>query len=137
MPKGDNPKSKENLKKGNRFTKETASENGRLGALSPKRMTTRSLKLAAQEALARPVHDKHGNEMSVTDAMINILVDEAIVKRNMKAWELLRDTSGQKPVEKVEFAEIPQDAIDTVEQMIQDAQGKYAEIEQKGTDADA
>lgn len=120
MPSGENPKSKENLKKGNRFTKETASECGRHGAMSPKRLNSISLRQKANEAMSKVVgKDKDGNDMTLADAMISVLADEAVKKRNMKAWELLRDTSGQKPVDKVMVADVNQETIDEVEKIVE------------------
>ena len=37
-----------------------------------------------------------------------------------KAFEVLRDTSGQKPVDKIMFAEVDQEVIDEVEAMMND-----------------
>ncbi len=51
MPSGDNPNSKANLKKGNRFTKETASKAGRNGALKANE-TKRQRKTLREELLA-------------------------------------------------------------------------------------
>lgn len=37
-----------------------------------------------------------------------------------RAFEVLRDTSGQKPVDKIVFAEVDQEVIDEVEAMMND-----------------
>ena len=37
---------------------------------------------------------------------------------DLKAFELVRDTAGEKPVDKVMFAEVDQDTIDAVEAMV-------------------
>lgn len=121
MPSGENPKSKENLKKGRRFTEENASEMGKRGNQSPKRLNSISLRQKANEAMSKVVgKDKDGNDMTLADAMISVLADEAVKKRNMKAWELLRDTSGQKPVDKVMVADVNQETIDEVEKIVND-----------------
>lgn len=122
MPTGDNPKSKENLKKGTPFTAETASEAGRRGATSPKRLNSISLRQKAQEELQKVVgKDKDGNPLTMTDAMIRVLTEEAIKNHNLKAWELLCNISGQKPVEKIMVADVSQETIDEVERAINDA----------------
>ena len=116
MPSGENPKSKENLKKGHRFTEENAREMGKRGHDSPKRLNSISLRQKANEAMSKVVgKDKDGNDMTLADAMISVLADEAVKKRNMKAWELLRDTSGQKPVDKVEQVNIDMEYKQSVE----------------------
>lgn len=121
MPSGENPKSKENLKKGRRFTEENAREMGKRGHDSPKRLNSISLRQKANEAMSKVVgKDKDGNDMTLADAMISVLADEAVKKRNMKAWELLRDTSGQKPIDKVMVADVNQETIDEVEKIVND-----------------
>lgn len=47
-------------------------------------------------------------------------LEEADTAKAAKAFEVLRDTSGQKPVEKVVVAEVDQSVIDEVEAMMND-----------------
>lgn len=47
-------------------------------------------------------------------------LEEADTAKAAKAFEVLRDTSGQKPVEKVMVAEVDQTVIDEVEAMMND-----------------
>lgn len=47
-------------------------------------------------------------------------VDEMDTAKKAKAFEVLRDTSGQKPVDKVMIAEVDQTVIDEVEAMMDD-----------------
>lgn len=47
-------------------------------------------------------------------------LEEADTAKAAKAFEVLRDTSGQKPVEKVMIAEVDQAVIDEVEAMMND-----------------
>jgi hypothetical protein len=63
--------------------------------------------------------DKHGNSLTGAEAMIQLAAKEAL-KGNAKFWELLRDTAGQKPVEKVMIADVDQSVIDEVEAMVND-----------------
>lgn len=58
-----------------------------------------------------------GNKVTVTEAMAATAV-RAALRGDWKAWELVRDTSGQKPVEKVVAAEVDPSVIDEVEQMV-------------------
>ena len=62
---------------------------------------------------------KKGETMTGAEALSAKLFSEAM-KGNVKAFEVLRDTAGQKPVEKVVVSEIDTDVIDEVERMIND-----------------
>lgn len=61
--------------------------------------------------------DKDGNEISGAQAMALKQFEKAL-KGDTRAFEVIRDTSGQKPVEKVEMATIDQSVIDEVERMV-------------------
>lgn len=65
--------------------------------------------------------DKKGNPLTGAEAMIQLAAKEAL-KGNAKFWELLRDTAGQKPVERVMVSEVEQSVIDEVEGMVKDAE---------------
>ena len=67
--------------------------------------------------LEKEITDKKGETMSGAEALSTKLFAEAM-KGNVKAFEVLRDTAGQKPVEKVIVSEIDADVIDEVEAMI-------------------
>ena len=69
--------------------------------------------------LEKEITDKKGETMSGAEALSTKLFAEAM-KGNVKAFEVLRDTAGQKPVEKVIVSEIDTDVIDEVERMIND-----------------
>ena len=47
-------------------------------------------------------------------------LSEVDTAKAAKAFEVLRDTSGQKPVDKIVFAEVDQEVIDEVEAMMND-----------------
>lgn len=53
-------------------------------------------------------------EMSGAEAMVTKMLKKAI-DGDTKAFELIRDSAGQKPVEKIMVAEVEQDVIDEVE----------------------
>lgn len=69
--------------------------------------------------LEKEITDKKGETMSGAEALSTKLFAEAM-KGNVKAFEVLRDTAGQKPVEKVIVSEIDTDVIDEIERMIKD-----------------
>lgn len=64
-------------------------------------------------------NDSEGNEITTAEAMAIKAVKEAM-NGDWKAWELVRDTAGQKPVDKVMIAEVEQDVIDEVEKAVYD-----------------
>ena len=53
-------------------------------------------------------------EMSGAEAMVTKMLKKAI-DGDTKAFELIRDSAGQKPVEKIMVAEVEQDVINEVE----------------------
>lgn len=61
--------------------------------------------------------DKDGNAMSGADLMVAVAAKQ-LSEGNSKFWELMRDTAGYKPVDKVIVAEVEQSTIDEVENMV-------------------
>ena len=58
--------------------------------------------------------DKNGNPMTGAELMTMVAVKE-MSKGSARHWELLRDTAGFKPVDKVMVADVDQSVIDAVE----------------------
>lgn len=103
MPKGENPNSKKNLAKGNRFSKETASAMGRLGAEKSNEVQ-RKAKTFAEELrilLEAEITNGKGEKVTTRKAISTALVKKAI-QGDKGAYEQIRDTVGEKPTEKVE-----------------------------------
>ena len=67
--------------------------------------------------LEKEMVSENGNTMTGAEAMAAKLFKEAM-KGNMKAWELVRDTAGQKPVEKVVHAEVDPEVIAEIERLV-------------------
>lgn len=65
--------------------------------------------------------DKNGNPLTGAELMVKVAVKE-MTKGNSKYWELIRDTAGFKPVDKVMVAEVDQDVVDQVEKLVLEAQ---------------
>lgn len=61
--------------------------------------------------------DKNGNPLTGAELMISVAGKE-ISNGSAKFWELMRDTAGFKPIDKVVVAEVEQDVIDEVEKMV-------------------
>ena len=63
---------------------------------------------------------KDGEKITGGQMMVRVAVKE-VAKGNPRFWELLRDTAGFKPVDKVMVAEVDPAVIDEVEQMVKEA----------------
>lgn len=61
--------------------------------------------------------DKDGNVITGVEAMA-IKAMQAAMAGDWKAWELVRDTAGQKPVEKVVVSEVSPEVVEEVESII-------------------
>lgn len=94
MPRGDNPNSRANLK---RPTTEEARERGAKGG----RASAKRRK--AYASLTEALKDQCTPE--VMQRLTAMLIEEA-EGGNMRAYELLRDQMGEKPVERVEQTNI-------------------------------
>ena len=98
-----------------------ARENGRKGAkasLEAKRRK-KDLKACIEALLESEVKGKDGQMYSGAEA-ISIKQFEKALKGDAKAFELIRDTSGQKPIEKIQVAEVEQSVIDEMERVMLD-----------------
>lgn len=83
------------------------------------RRAKKSLREAMQVLMDADLTGKDGKTMTGTEAMA-AKAFQAALKGDWKAWELVRDTAGQKPVDKVVVSEIDVDIIDEVERMIKE-----------------
>lgn len=77
--------------------------------------------------------DKYGNPLTGAELMVKVAVRE-MMKGNPKFWELIRDTAGYKPTEKIQLSEIDQDIIDEVEAMVLGAEEEPACLPQLAVD---
>lgn len=100
-------------------SREEAAKNGSKGgkASGEARRKKRDLKLAMQALLEADVKDKRtGETMSGAEAIALAQYRKAL-KGDAKAFELIRDTSGQKPVEKVEQVNIDGEYVDKINEL--------------------
>ena len=81
-----------------------AVENGRKGGIASgeARKAKKSLREAMQALMDADLTGKDGKTMTGTEAMA-AKAFQAALKGDWKAWELVRDTAGQKPVDKVQM----------------------------------
>lgn len=82
-----------------------------------KRRQRKQLKEELQALLESDVTDKKGVTRS-GDAAMAAVVFSAALKGDWRAWELVRDTSGQKPIERIVVAEIEPDVIQDIEDIV-------------------
>ena len=84
-------------------SREKAVENGRKGGVASgeARRRKRDLRLALEMLLEKEYTDKKGKVMTGAEAITTKLFEQAM-KGNVKAFETIRSTVGQDPVQKVE-----------------------------------
>ena len=106
---------------GKRFstTDERAREAGRLSGIARKEKgdLRRLCQLWMEEEVAT---GKDGEKITGGQMMVRVAVKE-VAKGNSKFWELLRDTAGFKPVDKVMVSEVEPAVIAEVEEMVKEA----------------
>lgn len=81
------------------------------------RRAKKSLREAMQILMDADLTGKDGKTMTGTEAMA-AKAFQAALKGDWKAWELVRDTSGQRPVDKVMIADVEPSVIAEVEEMV-------------------
>lgn len=112
-----------NLEKGkeHQFNAETAAIAGAKGAQksAETKRARKTIRAELEALLAVHPLDKEGNEseLSYQSAMIAAILKKAL-KGDTKAFEIIRDTIGEKPAERITLAQIDQDTIDEVEKMV-------------------
>lgn len=103
-------------------SREEAAKNGRKGGIASgeARRARKTLRAELEALLSMPTVDKETGEKK--DTTIQSSITAALVKQalrgNIRAFEIIRDTIGEKPAEHVMLDEISQDTIDLVEKMV-------------------
>ena len=100
-------------------TSSEARENGKKGGIASgeARRAKKSLREAMQILMDADLTGKDGKTMTGAEAMA-AKAFQAALKGDWKAWELVRDTAGQKPVERVMVADVEASVIAEVEEMV-------------------
>jgi len=128
---------KENVEKHKYKTGEKrAVENGRLGGFAGAitKQRNKDIRVALEALLEKGYNIKDPDdaskrkEVSGAEALALVIMNKALRGDN-KAFELVRDTSGQKPVDKVMVADVDAATIAEVERMVE---GDEAEDEEEG-----
>ena len=100
-------------------TSSEARENGKKGGIASgeARRAKKSLREAMQILMDADLTGKDGKTITGTEAMA-AKAFQAALKGDWKAWELVRDTAGQKPVDKIMVADVEPSVIAEVEAMV-------------------
>ena len=107
----------QNLVRGDEARKLTAEEQSAGGKASGEaRRRKRDLKLAMQMLLEQEIEGKNGEKKTGAEAIAVAQFKKAL-KGDTRAFEVIRDTSGQKPVEKVEQVNIDGEYLDKVNEL--------------------
>lgn len=83
------------------------------------RREKRDLKRALEALLEKEYTDKKGSTKNGAELLAFKQFEKALAG-DTRAFEIVRDTSGQKPVEKVMISEVDQEVIDEVEKAVLD-----------------
>lgn len=81
------------------------------------RRRKRDLRRALEALLEKDFRDNSGKEVSGAEAIALKQFQKAL-DGDTRAFETIRDTAGQKPVDKVVVSEVDQSVIDEVEEMV-------------------
>lgn len=102
-------------------SREEAAKNGKKGGVASgkARRDKKNLRQALEMLLEKDYSDKNGNTVSGTEA-ISVKLFEQAMKGNVKAYETIRATVGQDPVQKIQVQEISQEVIDELEKIVLD-----------------
>ena len=98
-----------------KFTQEEHKKGAQASAEARRRK--RDIRLALEALLEKTYKGKAGEELSGAEAIAVKQMEKAL-KGDTRAFEVVRDSAGQKPVEKVVVAEVSQDVIDEVERAV-------------------
>ena len=108
----------QNLRPGEyKFTLEDAKKGAKKSAEA--RRKKRDLRQAIEILLETDIEGDDGQVQSGAEALAIAQFKKAL-KGDTRAFEVLRDTAGQKPIEKVQVAEVDQDVINDVERAVFD-----------------
>ena len=106
-------------------------ENGRKGGIASGKARREKADLRRQLQVfleSEAIKDKNGDPLTGAELMVKVAVKE-MSKGNPKFWELIRDTAGFKPIDKIQVSEIDQQTIDDVEAMVLGTEEEKAEVD--------
>ena len=109
-----------NVKNLKKLSPSEARKNGQKGGIASGKARKERADLRKQLQLwmeTEVAEDAKGNPITGAEYMTQIAVKQ-MSKGNPKFWELVRDTAGFKPVDKVMVADVEQSVIDEVEKAV-------------------
>lgn len=114
----------ENLEKGKDTQFQTGEEQAKTAreggiASGEARRKKRDIRLALEMLLEKEFKDRSGNTVTGAEAIAAKQFEKAM-KGDTRAFEVVRDSSGQKPVDKVMIADVDPAVIDEVERAVLD-----------------
>lgn len=121
MPRGNPQNLKPNSERTAEEVKALTSKGGR--ASGKARRDKKNLRIALEALLEKIQTDPETGKRGTGAQLITAKLFQQALEGNVKAFETLRDTVGQKPVEKVMISEVEQDVIDEVECAVYDDEG--------------
>jgi hypothetical protein len=115
----------QNLKPQNKRTKSEQRKIARKGgkASGEARRKKKLLKECLDELLEKDWENRTGEKHSGAEA-ISIALFKKALAGDIKAYETVRDTAGQKPVDKVMLAEVDQETINEVEKIMDEVENE-------------
>lgn len=108
----------QNLRPGEHIpTKEEAKRGGIASGESRRRK--KLLRECLQELMQMEYNTAQGKKLG--SEMLSAMLMKKAMSGDIKAFEVLRDTAGEKPVDKVMVADVDKSVIDEVEKIVNDA----------------
>lgn len=100
---------------------EEAVKNGRKGGKKAQENRRRRKTFAEMfEVFLTEEHtDRKGNKMTGMDILTMAVIQKAS-KGDLKAFEIIRDSVGEKPIEKIATVDIPDDVRNKIESLVED-----------------
>lgn len=108
--------------------REIGAKGGRASGAAKRRK--KDLRQAIEILLETDIEGDDGSIQSGAEALAIAQFKKAL-KGDTRAFEVLRDTAGQKPIEKVQVAEVDQNVIDDVERAVFEMDDKPAKKSRK------
>ena len=116
---------------------EEARELGRKGGLKSGevRRARKTLREELENLLVQDITAKDGRRMQTQTAISASMIKQALAG-STKAYEIIRDTIGEKPIDKVMISEVDPETISEVERLVLGEPEEHPEEEKDGGDAD-
>ena len=116
---------------------EEARELGRKGGLKSGevRRARKTLREELENLLIQDITAKDGRRMQTQTAISASMIKQALAG-STKAYEIIRDTIGEKPIDKVMISEVDPETISEVERLVLGEPEEHPEEEKDGGDAD-